>query len=1279
DCERIGRSGYTDNIVDLLVRRIRRLPARASKLLELAAITGGAATERLLATIGRRDEASVRRDLAPVLRAGLLARSGDEYRFTNDVVQQTVYNLIPKAELPAYHARIGKVLLASTPESALSEHIYDIVEELNAGLELLSPPELDRLAELNLLAGRKARSAIAYDSATRYFATGVAILRTPSPDDPRAATAFELELELASCELLTGGLDAAKTRLDSLGARALTKRQLADLARLEIAAHVAASDHAGAVAVGLRCLRSFGIHWPQQPTDADVRAERERLDRVMGERAIEDLADLPLMVDPDALAMMDVFAVMKVAVLVTSLNLTCLLGCRMAETSLRFGNGPHSAFGYTSLAFVLFQYFDEWEQSYRFGKLGKQVGERLTLPAERGKICLDFALLSAWCRPVADSYGAFEHTLQLTRRWGDFTFATYAEFNLVAFLLLGGVPLAEVRRRIDDGVRYTRETRFSWGEQMLVYEERFVSCLEGKTAEFGILDGSGFDETRFEELADAKGDSLEMMRSWFSTWKLIARYMSGRYEEALAASTFALAHKNRNMVAPIFLGRFFTALTRAALLDGQLSPSERDTHLAMIREERATLEAWAERCPENFFPLYALVAAESARVEGDALEAQRLYERAIAAAREKGSVNVGGLALAMELAGKFYLRRGFARIADVYLSDARDNYQRWGAEGKVAQLEALYPRIERQLESVRVPTVTARHEQLDLLSVTKASQSIAEETEIDDLIRALMRAVLEQSVARRACLLLSHEGKLRMVAEARCTEEGIDATILSTTADTFTLVPEPIVNYVWRTREQVVLVDTSDTRKAGRIIPDEYRARFGPKCVMCCPIVRRGEPVGVLHLENDLATHAFTPPRLVALEVIGAQAAISLEIAIALREERRLRAAQERSEARFRRVSASNMIGIVFVDLSGRILDANDYVLDMLGYSRKCIETGSLRWDAITPPEYAASDARFVVALREGAAVPPFEKEYIRRDGSRVAVLIGVALLEEGSEEVVAFVIDITERRRLFLKEQQARAEAERVLHLREEFMAMAAHELRTPLAPLKLQLQMIAHHLGDDGERGLQLSRKHLAKMFTTADRQVDRLVRLVDDMLDVSKFGSGTLALEPEPVAVSELVSEVVERYRADAARANSSIVLLCACAAVASWDRHRIEQVIVNLLTNAIKYGLGQPIDVVVREHEDRIWLTVVDRGIGIREEDQARIFERFERAVSVDHYGGFGLGLYISLEIAKAHGGTISVDSRLGEGAKFTLELPLWPLSMHPAPTQVTTEPSSSSRS
>lgn len=237
-----------------------------------------------------------------------------------------------------------------------------------------------------------------------------------------------------------------------------------------------------------------------------------------------------------------------------------------------------------------------------------------------------------------------------------------------------------------------------------------------------------------------------------------------------------------------------------------------------------------------------------------------------------------------------------------------------------------------------------------------------------------------------------------------------------------------------------------------------------------------------------------------------------------------------------------------------------------------------------------------------------------------------------------------------FAHAQRREAELRRAVEARDEFVAVASHELRTPLAALQLQLDNALRE-ARRAERG----GPPFVAQLEAAQRQVGRLSRMVEQLLDVSQIAAGRLSLELERVDLSDLVRDVLERMRDPLARAGCSVTVEQHGTAVGLWDRLRLEQVVTNLLANASKYGAGKPIEVRVEAESGRARLSVVDHGIGIDDADQERIFDRFERAVSTRHYGGLGLGLFIVGRILAALGGRIRVESRLGQGATFVVEL------------------------
>lgn len=360
-------------------------------------------------------------------------------------------------------------------------------------------------------------------------------------------------------------------------------------------------------------------------------------------------------------------------------------------------------------------------------------------------------------------------------------------------------------------------------------------------------------------------------------------------------------------------------------------------------------------------------------------------------------------------------------------------------------------------------------------------------------------------------------------------------------------------------------------------------------------------------------------------------------------------------QGKLRRLLDSNLIGVVFYDLRGSLTDANDAFLNSVGYSRADLAAGRLNWIEMTPPEWREADRRAVEQLSARGECDPYEKEYIRRDGRRIPILLGCANFEDSAYEGVAFILDISS-----LKQTQAALEA--AVSSRDEFISIASHELRTPIASMKLQVQMLSRALA----RGEPLPPERLQTMLQQSDRSLNRLTRLVDDMLDISRIQAGRLPIEPQPVELDGLVAEALERALPQLQAAGISVDSELAPGLTAMADRQRIEQVLHNLLSNAARYAPNAPVAVRLARRGEHAVLEVADGGPGIPAENHERIFQRFERLAPAAHAGGLGLGLYIVREIVRAHGGEVRVESEPGQGARFIVSLPLSTTAESPDP-------------
>jgi PAS domain S-box-containing protein len=994
--DRIRTKSYTDNVVDFMAEKLKRLSATTQVSLKHLACLGNVAEITSLGLALGKTEQMMHAALSEAVHAGLVIRELGTYRFLHDRIQQAAYSLIPEEDRSEVHLRIGRALLEGMTANQLTEHLFDVANQLNRGGALLiDPDEKEQLATIDLHAGQKAKASAAYAAARAYFSAAMALLDQRAWDT-RYELTFSLWRERIECEFLTGNFGLAQQLIAESLQREGSKLDKAAIYRLKVQLHEVKGEYSQAVDSALACLKLFDIDIPSHPTQEQVEREYEMVWQALNGRSIESLIDLPMMTDSEVQAAMQVFSALAAPAYFTDGHLSSWQRCRMVRMGIQHGMSGASALACAAFGNTLGSIFHRYADGYRFARLACDLVEKHGFIAYQARIYHITGSISLWTQPIASAIEFMQATYRAAIDNGDLAYACYGMSQPITGFLLRNDPLDVAWRQCEMALDFARKANYRDVVDVIRNQQSFVATMQGKTVRFSTFNDAQFDEATFE--AQLTADRMALMICWYWILKLKARFLSGEYAEALAAAGKAKlllwSSAGHIQLLDYF---YYSALTAAACYENASSDQQQawhellTTHLEQLRE-------WAEICPRTFADKHALVSAEIARLEGRHADAMHLYEQAIQSTREHGFVQNEGVA--HELAAGFYLNRGSTTAARAHLENARSCFARWGAVGKVQQLDRRYPRPrERAATSLPTAMIDTLAEKLDVASVVKASQAVSGEIELGKLIETLLRIAIEHAGAERGLLILFHGDEARIAAKATTGRGQIEVTLRQTDLSPAEF-PESVLHTVTRTRESVIL---DDATVQNPFSADEYICRKHTRSVLCLPLVKQGSLIGVLYLENNLASHVFTPDRISVLELLASQAAISLENA-------RLYSDLREREARVRRLVDSNIIGIVIGDIKGRILDANEAFLDIVGYSREDLVLGRLRWTELTPTEWRDADDQALAELRASGTTRPREKEYIRKDGSRVAVLIGSTMFDDRQDEGVSFVLDLTER-----------------------------------------------------------------------------------------------------------------------------------------------------------------------------------------------------------------------------------------------------------------------------
>ncbi|HAK61600.1 MAG TPA: hypothetical protein DCO77_14695, partial [Nitrospiraceae bacterium] len=868
--EEIRSLRVTDNVVDLLVGKIGKLPPETQQILKLASCIGNRFDLETLASVYEKSLDQVFVDLSDAVREGFIIPSGMNYLFLHDRIQEAAYSLITDEDKKEMHYKIGTLVLRQTEREDILEKVFYIADQLNAGAGLITNnTERNELAELDLMAGRKAKASTAYAAAVKYLSKGIELLGEESWRQEYELTR-DLHMECSECAYLTGDFEEAERLFEKVLKHAKTNREKAEVYKIRVTLSQNRGQSREAVKYGLEGLRLLGVKVPLSPSKLAVLLEILKAKIYIGRRKAEDLLRLPEMSDPHKKSIMALLGEMIAPAYFVNKDLFSLLLLKMVILSTRFGNAKVSSFGYVVYGLILGSGLGNYKAGIEFGKMALTLSRRFN---DLYTACISNfyfgGMINHWRKPIKTDLDYLNQGYLAGLESGNLVYSGYCIAMQIGIMIFKSDRLDAVHSQSQMNLEMLRKSK---------HEDMYLCVMAVQKA---ALSAARVDDELDEiELIDnLRKKNQELVLHIYFAVKTSALFLFGKFVEALEMALEL--EKKKEVLLGFFhsVGHTFYFSLLLSALYPTAGARKRSSYWKLLKKNQKQMKKWTENCAENFSNKYLLISAEMSRILGKFEEAERLYDDSIKASRENEFIQEE--AIANELASKFYLSRGRERIARTYMQEASACYERWGALAKVKHLKEQYPHLFDTSLGEQVARETINTEPapshvssaLDLTTVLKSSQAISGEISLDRLLRALMAIVIENAGAQKGFLMLLKNDQLFIEAESTVDREG--ATVLqSLPVESSTNVSQGIVNYVRRTREQVVL---SDAAKEGIFTADPYVAQTHAKSILCIPIIKQSALIGILYLENDLVANAFTPERLEMLNLLSSQAAISLE------------------------------------------------------------------------------------------------------------------------------------------------------------------------------------------------------------------------------------------------------------------------------------------------------------------------------------------------------------------------------------------------------------------
>ncbi|MFJ4156493.1 AAA family ATPase [Pseudomonas sp. NPDC089752] len=957
--EAVARHRYADNVADLMIQRLTRLPAAQRDVLRVASAVGNHCDELLLENLLANPGGPIK----ILVAAGFLLPGAKGLAFAHDRVQEAAYALTPEHERQTLHTRVAQTM-HRTWINQPHDTVFAIANQLQrANPRAFAADDCEAFLPLLREAAQRARDNGAIDQTAGYLNTADHLLRLAAGPDTHATHAFAVACMAAECDMQLSRMPQAHAHIIECQRRASTTLDQARVCRLQARLHTMQGDYQAAISAAVGGLELLGINLARGSDPAQVQASHARVQALIEQKGRHCLESLPRTDSEDVAVAISLLATLSSSFFVQD-DICFLHLAKLMELSLIHGVAPGSTYGLAWYGVMIAERFGAYHDGHAYSLAALKLIERHGFEADLTCALLALDQVSAWTAPMEFARRTALEAVDSGRLSGDLAMSCYACNHLVSDSLFMGRELREVADEVEQGLATVRRVGYSDVEQILLAQQVFVANLTGSA----LLDSSVATSSR----------TTLFFRHLFSG---MSAFYLGNVEQAMGSLACAGEHA---WAAPAHINLADYHLFHGLTLGSAQAPGSVASKRATLHGIHARFAAWANFNPQTFRSKLLLIEGVIAKLDGDGLAAIRCFDQAQIAATAAGFIHEQ--ALAHEQLAEVCIPSGLISGANLHLRIARDCFHIWGATGKVRQLETLHPFLRTQ--PVQETYRTSSQARLDLEAGIEAARALSEEVLLEGLIETLMGHLTQHSGADHGALLIVSGAEFQMAALAYIDDAGLHVH-MDNCQKFLTQAPLSVVNATLRTKKPLVLNDAlSDCPEAFR---QELHAR-NARSVLCLPLVIQGVLIGLVYLENRLVPNLFGSQRLAMLEILASQAAVSLQTAkfyTRLAEDTQARVQMEAELRRSRAELASSAHLQVMNELSASI--AHEISQPLLGIASNA--SASLRWlkreqpdldEAIAGLEDIRNDseraANIVRALRSLAKQAPMQLKAVKLD-----------------------------------------------------------------------------------------------------------------------------------------------------------------------------------------------------------------------------------------------------------------------------------------------------------